>query len=77
MIDADKLEVYSATVPEDCDIYSYLQGANDVLETIDKMSTVEAIPVEWVKQWIFEHPYFMVTASTLLDDWQKEQRKEE
>ena len=37
---------------------------------------IEAIPVEWVKKWMFEHPYFFVTVSTLLCDWQKEQRKE-
>ena len=40
-------------------------------------SSSDAIPVEWVKTWIFEHPYFFVTGSTLLGDWQKEQRKEE
>ena len=77
LVDADKLEVYSATVPEDCNIESYMEGAGDVLEIIDKMPTIEAIPVEWVKKWIFEHPYFYVTGSTLLGDWQKEQRKEE
>ena len=45
--------------------------------TINEQPTVEAIPVEWVKKWIFENPYFYVTGSTLLGDWQKEQRKED
>ena len=46
-------------------------------ELIDSVPTIEAIPVEWIKKWIFEHPYFCVTGSTLLGDWQKEQGKEE
>lgn len=41
------------------------------------MPEVDAIPVDWVKKWIFEHPYFHVASSTLLDDWQKDRRKEE
>ena len=41
------------------------------------MPEVDAIPVDWVKKWILENPYFYVTGSTLLGDWQKEHGKEE
>ena len=44
---------------------------------VSEQPIVEAIPVEWVEEWIFEHPYFHVASSTLLDDWQKEQGKED
>jgi len=57
--------------------YGYTCGIERAESEIECAPIVEAIPVEWVKTWIFEHPYFFVTGSTLLGDWQKEQRKEE
>ena len=72
---------------EDVSKMVFTEGINDngavyvslheVMYNIRNAPSVEAIPVEWIKNWIFEHPYFMVTASTLLGDWQKEHRKEE
>ena len=48
-----------------------------VIDAVRELPTVDAIPVEWIQNWIFKNPYFMVTASMLVGDWQKEQRKEE
>lgn len=55
LIDADKLEAYGATVPKGCNVEDYLCGAREVLEYIDSMPTVDAIPIEWVNKWIKEH----------------------
>lgn len=49
LIDADKLEAYGTTVPKECNAEDYLSGVRDVLEHIDSMPTVEAIPVEWIQ----------------------------
>lgn len=78
LINADDLEVYSTTVPKDCDTDSYIQGISDVLEEIDEMPTVDAIPVEWILLYIQEYPY--MTASSMLHYWSLDQaieRKEE
>ena len=74
LVDADKLEVYSATVPEDCNIESYMEGAGDVLEIIDKMPTIEAIPVEWVEEWIYKHMTYGVP-ERMLKEWLERKEK--
>ena len=52
LIDADKLEAYGTTVPKECNAEDYLSGARDVLEHIDSMPTVDAIPIEWIEDYI-------------------------
>lgn len=52
LIDADKLESYGTTVPKECNAEDYLCGARDVLESIDSLPTVDAIPIEWIKNRI-------------------------
>lgn len=55
LIDADKLEAYGTTVPKECNAEDYLCGAREVLEHIDAMPTVDAIPIEYIqktsKEW--------------------------
>lgn len=45
---------------------------------IDDQTTVEAIPIEWIKEWIEEHHEYAsrVTITWLLDDWKEEQEKQ-
>lgn len=76
LINADELEVYSVTVPEDCDIESYMEGAGDVLEIIDKMPTIEAIPVEWIEKYIYKHGLY-TCAMEVISAWREEQRETE
>ena len=52
LIDADKLEAYGTTVPKECNAEDYISGVRDVLEHIDSMPTVEAIPIEHIKEEI-------------------------
>lgn len=49
---ADKLEAYGTTVPKECNAEDYLSGARDVLEHIDSMPTVDAVPVEYIRRRI-------------------------
>lgn len=54
LIDADVLEAYGTTVPKNCNAEDYLCGAREVLEHIDAMPTVDAIPIEWIEHIIAE-----------------------
>lgn len=61
LIDADKLEAYGTTVPKECNAEDYLSGVRDVLEHIDSMPTVDAIPVrhgKWIDSETFKRPWF-------------------
>lgn len=53
LIDADKLEAYGTTVPKECNAEDYLCGVRDVLEHIDSMPTVDAIPVRHGKWMLY------------------------
>lgn len=44
------------------------------VDELDKAPTVDAIPVEWIAEWITTHDEF--SWSRLLHDW-REERKEE
>ena len=46
----------------------------EIVDNIQSFQTVEAIPVEWVREWIFAHEHFSVAVGSMLYDWQKEQR---
>lgn len=43
-------------------------------EALDRVPVVEAIPTEWIKEWIEEHHEYAsrVTITWLLDDWEQE-----
>lgn len=77
LIDADKLE-------DDGVNYSYEQSENfGVIKTeyrfvnrfqIDKLPTVQAIPIEWIRQWCnkSENTYSKADVIEMLNDWEKE-----
>ena len=89
LIDADKLEAYGTTVPKECNAEDYLSGVRDVLEHIDSMPTVEAIPIKWLWKNMITHDevvngdYYADEAielnlyiSDLIDKWQAERKEE-
>ena len=43
---------------------------------IDEQPTIEAIPVEWVENWIYKHMTYGIP-DQMLKEWLAEQRKEE
>ena len=88
LIDADKLknivevsarfsDFIGRQLNDDKTAEIFRTATDGFIKQIDAEPTIDAIPVEWIKKWIFEHPYFCVTGSTLLGDWQKEQRKDD
>ena len=78
LIDADKLEAYGTTVPKECNAEDYISGVRDVLEHIDSMPTVDAIPIAWIENFIddigdLEDEMTMRTVySLLINEWRKE-----
>ena len=75
LIDVEKLKEYKA----DCcvSLTEWQQGWNDAIDTIiDEVPEVEAIPVEWLKQWEEKHKndpcYCMFVSEEILADWEKE-----
>lgn len=39
---------------------------------IESEPTVEAIPIEWIKKWCGDEPYWSNLAMHLIEDWEKE-----
>lgn len=58
LIDRSQFAVYSGTVPAGMDVGSYIAGANAVLEAIDKLKAVDAVPVVRCKDCIHSEPLF-------------------
>ena len=50
-----------------------------IMMTIQEQSPIEAIPVEWIKEWIKKHHEYAsrVTITWLLDDWGEEREDKE
>ena len=70
LIDADKLKTW---FPHGSD-WEYPVNTNQyVSELIDEQPTVDAIPVQWVKQFIFLHPDSTAQMVELVDEWRREQ----
>lgn len=68
LIDADRFEAYCYdTVKGD-----YHDGVRRVLEDIDKAETIEAIPIEWIWNWINTKGVFAQYISDMIEDWKKE-----
>ena len=70
LIDADKL-IYSE--------YTDMFDEQIVFDTVtkkrvDSMPTIEAIPIEWIKQWCnrSENTYSKADVVDMLTDWEKE-----
>ena len=58
LIDADKLR-------DKCDEYDW--------DTIDNEPTVEAVPIEWIREWYTKHsPLIGSYVAYMLLDWQAE-----
>lgn len=72
LIDRSKLEVFGTT----CKSQDYIDGVKDTLEYIDNLPTVDAIPVQWIKQFIFLHPDSTAQMVELVDEWRRKQDSE-
>ena len=73
LIDADKL-----TVRHGVNIGANYGGLRAIVLESDVKSapTIEAIPIEWIKKWSGNEPYWVNLAEHMLDDWEKENEKE-
>lgn len=47
LIDKTKLEAFGAT----CKSQDYMDGVKDLLEYIDSLTTMDAIPIEWIEEY--------------------------
>lgn len=52
----------------------YDRALDDVYRRISDMSTVDAIPVEWIAEWVTTHDGF--SWSRMLHDWMAERKEE-
>lgn len=83
LIDADKLElncIYTSTLEKADTVYQYSYSE----QQIEKARTVEAIPIEWISQWLLKNCYDgnghyigegYDTVEDMLEDWRKEQNE--
>ena len=66
-----------------CRTYDEFIGLDDLAELMDKMPTVEAIPIEWIKDWrkekwfdrrlsMEERMVRAMVARMILEDWEDE-----
>lgn len=78
LIDAEHLRAWILARWEENDPTSaYPLKAGDILDQIEremKYSTVEAIPVEWIKSWTerSENTYYRDQVISMMKDWRKE-----
>lgn len=51
----------------------YALGIEAVLEYIDEMPTIEAIPIEWIEEWGWKNGMSeSMSLRVMIDDWEKE-----
>ena len=79
LIEADKAIEATWEQPTYTDPLNVL---TDVRDRIKELPTVEAIPVEWLRNLqdkFYEKSEWLIVAAVgaIIEDWQKEQRKEE
>ena len=74
IVDADELREFYIE-RNNFDTYNDYSFA---LDTLDYMPTVEAIPIEWIKEWVTKYPELVseTTFVWMFEDWRKEQEKE-
>ena len=65
LIDVDKLV-------NDIANHITVKAVSRVLAIIQGQPTVEAIPVEWIKDWLKKCKYCIANVEDLLEDWEKE-----
>ena len=68
LIDADKIE-YEVAMANDNGMHSIVEYAE--YEKIQDMPTVNAIPIEWLREW-FKERYKSKTYEHLIKDWEKQ-----
>ena len=75
LINADELK---KEFPHDED-WDYPVNTNSyVVETINRMPTVDAVPTKWIREWIDNYVKYsgynsyMLSVVEMLDDWRKE-----
>ncbi len=52
-----------------------------IMMTIQEQQPVDAIPIEWIGDWLYDHPALQRTETEInimlmITDWQKEQEKQ-
>lgn len=69
LIDADRLKLVFEKNVVSADIFNSL---------IDEQPTVDAIPVQWIEEWLLscDVTYKRLAIESLLKDWQAEQEKQ-
>lgn len=76
LIDRNKLEAFCAT----CKSQDYMDGVKDTLEYIDNLPTVDAVPIEWIEQYVKSKTALIGDSELwmkwMIDDWQKEQENQ-
>lgn len=63
LIDADRLYLY--------DRGHLCKAMNDAIDLVQDEPTVEAIPIEWLKKWCGNEPYWCNLTIHLIEDWEK------
>ena len=84
LIDADVLnrELAEFVAPANRSDFEPIPTWNDAVSLVGSAPTVEAIPVEWIRNLqdkFYEKSEWLIVAAVgaIIEDWQKEQRKEE
>lgn len=59
-----------------CRTFDEVIGLDEVAELLDKMPTVEAIPIEWLEEYMVKWPSLLnAELPGVIDDWRKENEK--
>ena len=75
LINADELK---KEFPHDEDWDFPVNTNGYVVETINRMSTIDAVPTKWIKEWIDRnaeytgYTSYLLSVVEMLDDWRKE-----
>lgn len=76
LIDRSKLEAFCTI----CKSQDYIDGIKDTLEYIDNLPKVDAIPIEWIEQYVKSKTALLGDSELwmkwMIDDWEKEQEKQ-
>ena len=79
MIDADAFEVISWSAKGQTAEYErgHDDGISFMIAKIDKQPTIDAIPVEWLREKMIDHPELLYSVTdgiqAVLDIWNEEQ----
>ena len=75
LIDRDELRTI-VYITERCNGKTALIEA--IRTNINEIPTVDAIPIEWIKEWATRYPELVseTTFAWMIEDWRKEQEKQ-